>query len=236
MATFFILFLLNNPANANTNQYIVKPGDTLYRIAVGHQLTVDELKQMNRLVADQIFVGQKLVTHSRPANATTETPSQEIEQQYITITQAGKKIRVPLPKPPVANGTSKPSPSTEKLLSTVTTKALAHQGTPYLWGGVTTKGFDCSGFLYYVFKETGMDLPRMDTLSMYSNSYHVTNPVPGDLVFFENTYRSGISHAGIYLGDGKFIHAGSKAVEIASVDTKYWKEKLVGFTRFNKLK
>ena len=59
--------------------------------------------------------------------------------------------------------------------------------------------------------------------------------MPGDLVFFENTYREGISHAGIYIGDGQFIHAGTKKVEISTIDSAYWKDKFVGFTRFSQL-
>ena len=70
---------------------------------------------------------------------------------------------------------------------------------------------------------------------MHTNSFNVDKPIPGDLVFFANTYRSGISHAGIYLGEGKFIHAATQKVEVSSIDSVYWKDKFTGFKRFNQL-
>lgn len=228
-AILFILFLMINPASADTNVYIVKPGDNLYRIAAEHKLSVDKLRHLNQLVSDNILVGQKLMIQPSANDETPKTSVQPSKQQYITITQAGKKVRVPLLKPPVANVSANLTPSAEKLLQSITNKALTLQGIPYIWGGITTSGFDCSGFIYHVLKTSGVDLPRMDMLSMFSNSTAINNPVPGDLVFFENTYRSGISHAGIYLGNDKFIHAGSKQVEIASFRNEVLERKIRRF-------
>ena len=78
-------------------------------------------------------------------------------------------------------------------------------------------------------------MPRLDTIGMHTNSVNVDEPMPGDLVFFQNTYRSGISHAGIYLGDGNFIHAATQKVEISSINSGYWKDKFTGFKRFTQL-
>ncbi|MBW8350301.1 LysM peptidoglycan-binding domain-containing protein [Bacillus sp. IITD106] len=105
-------------------------------------------------------------------------------------------------------------------------------GTKYAWGGTTLAGFDCSGFVYYVFNQAGNKIARYGTDGYYDRSYYVNKPQPGDLVFFENTYRAGISHMGIYLGNDQFIHANDGGVEISSLNTSYYKSKFNGFKRF----
>src|SRR5699024_10438153 len=112
--------------------------------------------------------------------------------------------------------TKNESPSTDisynvnKLINT----AKDQLGTDYLWGGSTTSGFDCSGFIYYAYKNAGMDIKRYSSDGYYNRSYYVNTPKLGDLVFFEGTYKTGISHVGIYIGNDEFIHASSKGVVI----------------------
>ncbi|MDT9757032.1 LysM peptidoglycan-binding domain-containing protein [Heyndrickxia coagulans] len=107
--------------------------------------------------------------------------------------------------------------------SAVAQIAQKYIGAPYRFGGTTPAGFDCSGFVYYVLNEAGKSIGRLDAAGFYSNSYRVSNPQPGDLIFFENTYKSGISDVGIYLGNNQFISDSDKSVSIKSLDNSYWK-------------
>ena len=102
--------------------------------------------------------------------------------------------------------------------------AKKHLGTPYVWGGTTPSGFDCSGFVQYVFKQSGISLPRTTSEQVKKGTYvSKSNLQPGDLVFLKNTYREGVSHVGIYIGDGQMIHASSsKGVTISSLSTSYY--------------
>ncbi|WP_047980082.1 C40 family peptidase [Ornithinibacillus contaminans] len=110
--------------------------------------------------------------------------------------------------------------------------AYAYIGTPYVWGGESPGGFDCSGFLQYIYHTHGVTIPR--TVSdIWNFGTSVSAPSVGDLVFFE-TYKPGPSHAGIYVGDGKFIHAGLDGVEVSSLSESYWKTRYLGAKRIGR--
>ena len=110
--------------------------------------------------------------------------------------------------------------------------AYSMLGVPYMFGGISPGGFDCSGFVCYVFGKAGISLPRMADLQFEAVT-HVPrrNLKTGGLVFFE-TYCPGPSHVGIYVGDGKFIHAScSKGISVAEVFTGYWGARYLGAGR-----
>jgi len=111
----------------------------------------------------------------------------------------------------------------------IVSTAQTLMGIPYVFGGTTTKGFDCSGLLQYVFKMHGLTIPRLaDEQYNLGKAAKPNQLVAGDLVFF-TTYTAGVSHCGIYVGDGKFLHASSsKGVKIDSLDNEYWKTRFVG--------
>ena len=105
-------------------------------------------------------------------------------------------------------------------------------GIKYKYGGTTTSGFDCSGFTRYVFQKLGLELPR-SSKEQYKVGVKVSKEElrPGDLVFF-NTSGKGVSHVGIYIGNGKFAHAStSKGVVYTSLSDKYYAQRYLGARR-----
>lgn len=114
----------------------------------------------------------------------------------------------------------------------VLTYANTFTGVPYKFGGTTPAGFDCSGYIRYVFQKIGFDMPRQaDEQYTVGKKVEKSNLQPGDLVFFE-TYEPGISHSGIYIGDGQFISAtSSSGVAVADIDDSYWGPRYRGAKR-----
>lgn len=127
---------------------------------------------------------------------------------------------------PSASALRKVSPSA------VIATAKKYIGVPYVWGGSTPNGFDCSGFVQYVFNAHGISLPRTSKQQYGVGTYVAkANLKAGDLVFFD-TEGNGVSHLGIYIGNNQFIHAStSKGVTITSISNTYWAPKYYGAKR-----
>ena len=118
----------------------------------------------------------------------------------------------------------KGSSATANLGDKIVATAKQYLGVPYVWGGTSPAGFDCSGLVQYVFASHGIQLPRT-TKEQWTvgRSISRSDLKVGDLVFFANTYTSGISHIGIYVGDNQFLHASSsQGVIISSLSNTYW--------------
>ena len=117
--------------------------------------------------------------------------------------------------------------------SSIVSVAQNYLGVPYVWGGTSPSGFDCSGFTQYVFRQCGYSINRTAD-AQYSNGSYVSydSLQAGDLVFFANTYSaSGITHVGIYIGGGQFIHAANGGVKISSLSESYYSSRYYGARR-----
>ncbi len=128
---------------------------------------------------------------------------------------------------------SRPAPDASQA-DAVVRMAKSLLGSPYRYGGTTPKGFDCSGFVQYVFRNAaGVKLPRSSP-QMYSRTGPVRQgeETPSDLLFW-STDHSGPSHVGIYLGHGQFIHAPGRGdvVKISNGNDRYWRDRFLGVRR-----
>ena len=113
----------------------------------------------------------------------------------------------------------------------VVNTAKRYLGVPYRRGGATPEGFDCSGYVMYVFRRNGMSLPRSAEDQFHRGRRIALRAAgPGDLVFFNTQGGGRITHVGIYLGRGRFIHAPStgKKVSITRLNNPYWKRRFIG--------
>ena len=126
---------------------------------------------------------------------------------------------------------------TDEEFAAIYKEAQKYVGTPYVWGGSTPDtGFDCSGYVCWVYNQNGYDVGRTTANGLWNKSQHISEAEakPGDLVFFEGTYDTpGKSHVGIYLGNGKMVSAGDP-IKYADIHSPYWQKYLSGFGRLSK--
>ena len=111
----------------------------------------------------------------------------------------------------------------DETFAAILKEAEKYVGYPYVWGGSSPNtSFDCSGFVSYVYNQCGWDFGRLGAQGLYNISARTSSPKPGDLVFFTGTYDTpGISHVGIYVGDGWMLHCGDP-ISYANLNTSYW--------------
>jgi cell wall-associated NlpC family hydrolase len=114
----------------------------------------------------------------------------------------------------------------------LTRNAMRFLGVPYVFGGTSSSGFDCSGYVQHVFAMLGYHIPRTADAQYFAGKRVAgAAMVPGDLVFFQ-TYASGPSHVGIYVGNDRFVHASSsRGVTVSSLHERYWSARYLGAKR-----
>lgn len=171
-----------------------------------------------------VIIFSSFITSTSFDEVLTNTKNKELKKRLIAFQKGGIEKRP-----------NKTAYSTDKLIS----KAKTFLGTPHQMGGESKKGIDCSGLIMISFKDQGVALPRS---SQEQARFGKIIPQQkdfknGDVLFFYNSYKTPnfITHSGIYLGDGNFIHTSSKkGVQIINLNTStYWKERFLFATRMN---
>lgn len=237
------------PAGAANLVHTVVAGDTLWTIARANNVSVAQLEALNHLTDASILqIGESVVLRTaqvRPTKVAARHASASVRHSKTVVAQ-----RVSTPEPGAMKnavwfathtGEAPPPPVSvsfevaRRILAfdeRVTHTALRYIGVPYVWGGTSFGGVDCSGFVYAVFEHNGIDVPRTA-----DSQFEVGRPVatrdlqPGDLVFFQ-TYAPGASHVGIYLGGGRFVHASaSDGVRIDELSMDYYASRYIGARR-----
>ncbi|NEY72862.1 LysM peptidoglycan-binding domain-containing protein [Bacillus mesophilus] len=245
--------LPDSPTEVPTT-YKVQSGDSLSVIAKRYNLTVTQLKTINGLTSDNIYVGQTLKLTGITTESTVTTYRVQsgdslsvIAKKFgITTTQLKQAnnlttdhifIGQTLTVPSGGTTTEQPAPqqqSMQQVKLAIVEDSKNYLGIPYVWGGTTTSGFDCSGFLYYMFNKHGVDMPRVTSGDYYQMGTSVSkaNLEPGDLVFFGVNVPGVVSHVGFYMGDNQYISAtNSKGIAIYSLDNPYWSQYYMGAKR-----
>jgi peptidoglycan endopeptidase LytE len=187
-----------------TQTHTVSAGDTLWAIARRHGTTPQRIAALNGI---------------------SETATLRI----------GQRLRLPGPATATQTGAAatRRAPATSSRGVALVTMARRFLGTPYRWGATGNGAFDCSGFLYAMFRQMGITLPRTSS-AMFRVGRRVprSDLRPGDLVFF-TTYAPGASHVGIYIGGNNFIHASSagRGVRIDALSKPYYNARFIGARR-----
>lgn len=137
----------------------------------------------------------------------------------------------PVARTPVP-ASSLPVPLPDPLRTQVVFTAMQMVGVPYLWGGSTPAGFDCSGLVQYAYSNVGLRVPRTAAAQLAASTpLRLEEAVAGDLLFFSD--RNQTSHVAIYLGEGRFVHApnGGSQVSLDDLSTSYWRTHFTGAGR-----
>lgn len=201
---------------ASAPKYVVKDGDTLLSIADAFGVRASVIQVANGLLdPDKLKIGQELAIPGGKAPSAAPAP---------------RPAPAPAPEPPAP---PVPAGGGGDRIAAISQKYLGYR---YVWGGTSpASGFDCSGFVWYVYREAGISIPRAPLSGQLNAGPRVSRDqlLPGDLIFWENTYTTGLSHVGIYLGGGRFINAESESVgvQIRSLNDPFWSARFYGASR-----
>jgi len=199
--TFITLFLIASfTLTASAATYVVKKGDNLDWISRRYSVSVKKIQHANGLKNYLIYPGQKLLIPTATSNPNYRSSTAQAQQPTLA------------------------SRSASDLSDNILSIATSLLGTPYSYGSSGPNSFDCSGFTSYVFNKVGISLPH-NAAAQASLGTHVekTDLQPFDLVLFSYYGSKGINHVGIYVGEGKFIHAStSEGVRCNSLNDDYY--------------
>lgn len=254
----FLFLCLVCPTAGAAEQYLVKKGDTLWSIARSRGIKVADILKLNHLADEnRLQIGDMLLlpetdndaekngtpatsgvgptevaeTHNDHESGLNENDKQT-DEILNDVGNQQQPAAGPVVNPPVSE------PNRGALLRDIKARQIiAHAvkfiGSPYHRGGTTPRGFDCSGFVRYIFRAFGIDLPHA-SYAQAGLGKHIekSDLALGDLVFFKTGGSSRINHVGIYVGGNRFIHASTnKGITITSLSDKYYTSAYTGARR-----
>lgn len=186
-------------------------------------------KQMHWIASPVITKTSVGTASTSEKSVTTPSNTAAVAAQTKQSTKT-KQLAETSTKPVQVAATSKKQVSRSSS-SGLVDNALSLQGVPYVFGGTSRSGFDCSGFTQYVYKGSGISLPRTAAEQFrLGSSVNKAQLKSGDLVFF-STYAQGASHVGIYIGGGRFVAASNSGVSISSLGSSYYAGRYIGARR-----
>ena len=247
------------PAQAGTIVHTVVQGDSLWSIAQTNHVSVARLEALNHLTDSSVLqLGESIVVGRAAQAPVAHRAATKIAPKRVAVVRTRTAAKQPSavahhpigPVPGAAKNAvwvathtgEAPAPPASVTFEVarrilefderVTHTALRYIGVPYVWGGTSYGGVDCSGLVYAVFEHNGIDLPRTaDSQFETGQPVTVRDLQPGDLVFFQ-TYAPGASHVGIYIGGGRFVHASaSDGVRIDDLSMDYYAARYIGARR-----
>jgi peptidoglycan DL-endopeptidase LytF len=232
-----------------TSSYTVQDGDSLASIADAFGADLRTIIDINGLADPYVLQpGQHLTIHGgAPVNhpvvaapAPVAAPAAPAAPAVVAApVQPRPVVQAPAatPRPVVAAAPAPVLAQAKAVVSggwSIVSVASRYLGVPYVWGGVSPGGFDCSGLVWYAYQRAGSPIPR-DMWGQYQSGTHISraNLQPGDIVFFAGTYGPGLSHDGIYIGGGRFINAADYGVGVivSSLSNAYYANHYFGATR-----
>jgi cell wall-associated NlpC family hydrolase len=164
-----------------------------------------------------------------PAPAQAQAAAAPAQTAAAKPAQAAPAQTAPAQTAPAKPAPAKPAPAPAPTSGGVVAKAQQYLGVPYVFGGASPSGFDCSGFISYVYGKA-----RTDVSGYWNSVSRISRDQlqPGDLIFFQNTYKPGPSHIGIYVGNNTMIHAGDSGIAYSNLSSSYNQSHLLGYGRF----
>lgn len=224
-----ILALLSSATSASaTKTHTIRKGDSLWTIAKKHHCSIDDIKRANGVSDKTILpLGKKLRIPCKGEAKTVARKHRIAQTQHEKRIARFARMDRQIESQPTDSqtiGTSRPG---------IVRTALAYRGSRYVRGGTGRSGFDCSGFTRFVYSKYGVRLPHCSAAQAgHGISVSRDELRPGDLVFFHTRQRR-ISHVGIYIGSGRFVHASTPrgGVMVSSLSQPYYAARYVGARR-----
>ena len=227
--------------SSDATKYTIEAGDTLFAIANQFDVSVSDLQEWNNLTSDLIFVGKTInvaggseAAEEAPAVEETSAPAvEEVEVEEVEETpevQDVEEVEAQVEEVEESEEVSEPAPAPAPEVSGGNAASVAHSvaaGKSYVWGGNSATAVDCSAFTQQFMKAfNGKDIPRT-TYGQQAAGTQVSNPQPGDLVFFNN-----YSHVGVYIGNGQMVDALNPSEGVGERAVSYVHGHVDGYYRF----